>query len=528
LTEFYTVKETKLFYPGAQYPPQTEIARLAKYERGRKIFEGKHAEIYDRATKLLGDTPHAPQLKTLFIAVNIVDVLVTKPADLLVGEKPTYNSGKGPKSTEQRQLDSIVEENDLNQMIHETTIGGGYRGDSFIKTRYGIRDDFTETERLGLKLPVTKKEAIIETVDPSIVFPELSRGSKKRFKAINIAWVEWEVEQTRSIMSFIRSVPTSAESPYLNVERHIPGYIIYERFKLIENGIDNSEDIPIPIYIVGEQVGETWKEETGTPHLNVDHIPHKTTDDNWQGISTVEKMESVLSAINDRLVQIDYILWKHSDPIMYGPEDVGDDEANTVRASTGYIPVSKDDVVPAYLVWNSQLDGAFKELDYLLGLVYQMAETPQWLFGTTITADSGGTGTSHTDGAAIKARFMPILKKVERIRTHVDRAIRNALWKAMVLENIANTGVESFESYEAVYPTIGWRDGIPRNEKEAAETAQIRTGNKATWSVTDAIKDLDGVTDAEAEETIRRIDEDETRVGGIADSTSADAVFNNG
>jgi hypothetical protein len=98
----------------------------------------------------------------------------------------------------------------------------------------------------------------------------------------------------------------------------------------------------------------------------------------------------------------------------------------------------------------------------------------------------------------------------------------------MVLENIANTGVESFESYEAVYPTIGWRDGIPRNEKEAAETAQIRTGNKATWSVTDAIKDLDGVTDAEAEETIRRIDEDETRVGGIADSASASAVFNNG
>jgi hypothetical protein len=530
LTEFYTVKETKLFYPGAQYPPQTEIHRLAKYERGRKIFAGRHAEIYDRASALLRDTPHAAQLKTLFIAVNIVDVLVTKPADLLVGERPTYNSGKGPKSTEQARIDSIVEENDLNQMIHETTIGGGYRGDSFIKTRYGFRDDFTETLQLGLTVPPTKPEPIIETVDPSIVFPELARGSKKRFKAVNIAWVEWEVERTSGIMSYIRGVP-STETPYLNVERHIPGYIVYERYKLIENGVDASEDVAIPIYIVGEKV-PTGREadvvETGTAHLNVDHIPHKTTDDHWYGISTVEKMESVLSAINDRLVQIDYILWKHSDPTAYGP-DIDDDGSDTVRVGGGkYIPLEKEDVTPGYMTWNSQLDGAFKELDYLLGLVYQMAETPQWLFGTTITADSGGTGTSHTDGAAIKARFMPILKKVERIRTHVDRAVRNALWKAMVLENYANTGVEDFKTYEAVYPTIGWRDGIPRNEKEAAETAQIRTGNKATWSVTDAIKDLDGVTDAEAEETIRRIDEDETRVGGIADSTTADAVFNNG
>ncbi|MCM3205622.1 phage portal protein [Paenibacillus illinoisensis] len=524
MTEFYTVKETKLFYPGAQYPPQTEIRRLAKYERGRKIFEGRHAEIYDRASALLKDTPHAPQLKTLFIAVNIVDVLVTKPADLLVGEKPTYNSGKGPDSTEQSRLNSIVEENDLNQMIHETTVGGGYRGDSFVKVRYDYRDDFTETDQLELDRPPSKKEPIIETVDPSIVFPELARGSKKRFKAVNVAWVEWEIEQTRSIMSYIRGKVALNETPFLNVERHIPGYIVYERYKLIPNGVDTSEGVPIPLYIVGEKV-ETGREETvtatGTPHLNIDHIPHKTTDDHWAGISTVEKMESKLAAINDRLVQIDYILWKHSDPTAYGP-DIDEGDERSVRFGGKYIPLEKDDVVPGYMTWNSQLDGAFKELELLLGLIYQMAETPQWLFGTTITSDSGGTGTSHTDGAAIKARFMPILKKVERIRTHVDRAVRNALWKAMLLENIANKGVPTFEPYDEVYPTIGWRDGIPRNEKEAAEVASIRTGAKPTWSVTDAIKDLDGVTDAEAEETIRRIDEDEKRVNGTVDGT----IFN--
>lgn len=519
MTEFYTYSETKLFYPGAQYPPSADIERLAKYERGRKIFKGKHAEIYERASALLADTPQAPQLKKLYIAVNIMDVLLTKPADLMVGEPPTYDSGRGSDSPEQKRVDSIVEENDLTQMMHELVIGGGYRGDSFVKVRYGSRDDFTETLQLGLKPPDQRLEPIIEPVDPSIVFPELSRGSKKRFKAINIAWVEWEVERSSGLFALLSRMP-STENPYLNVERHIPGYIIYERYKLAINGLDNSYDVPIPIYLIDEQVGETRIEPTGQPQMLVEHIPNKTTDDDWRGISTVEKLESVLSAINDRLVQIDYILWKHSDPTAYGPElDEGDGK---VRFGSRYIPVEKDEATPGYMTWNSQLEGAFKELDVLLGLVFQMSETPQWLFGTTLAADKGGTGTSHTDAGAIKARFMPILSKVKRIRSHVDRAFRNALWKALALENFANKGVTGYEQVEAVYPTINWRDGIPRDEKEAAEVAQIRTGNKPTWSVLDAIKDQDGVDDATAEEIIKRIDSDETRMNGVVGAS----IFN--
>lgn len=522
MTEFYTVKETKLFYTGAQYPPTYEIPRLAKYVRGKAIFDGRHVEMYDRASSLLKDTPFAPQLKTLFIAVNVMDVLLTKPADLMVGEAPTFESGSDPESAEQRALSRIVEENDITQTIHETTIGSGFRGDSFLKTYYAARADVSETEQLGLKPPPTPLEPIIEAVDASIVFPELSRGSKKRFKAINIAWVEWEVEKSNAIMSFFSRIPTT-ETPYLNVERHVPGYIIYEKYRLYESGVDAEWGVPIPTYTIGEQVSTGRSEdavETGTSRLLVHHIPYKTSDDDWRGISGVEKLESVLAAINDRLVQIDYILWKHSDPTAYGP-DFEDSEGN-VKFGGRYVPVTKDDVTPGYMTWDSQLEGAFKELDLLLGLVYQISETPQWLFGTTLASDKGGTGTSHTDAGAIKARFMPIISKVKRIRSHIDRAVRDALWSAMELENFANRNVDGFEAYEPTYPKITWRDGIPRDEKEAAEVANLRTGGKPTWSVTDAIKDLDGVDDTQAAELVRRIDEDEQRVSGTVDAS----IFN--
>ena len=117
---------------------------------------------------------------------------------------------------------------------------------------------------------------------------------------------------------------------------------------------------------------------------------------------------------------------------------------------------------------------------------------------------------------------MPILSKVRRIRTNIDKALRDALWTAMELENFANVGVKDFAKYTPVYPKINWRDGIPKNEKEEAEIAAIRTGNKPNLDVRSAIKRMDGVDDIQAEEIITRTEEDERRVLGTVDST----IFN--
>ncbi|WP_276914100.1 portal protein [Aneurinibacillus aneurinilyticus] len=494
---------------------------MAKYKRGREIFDGNLFKVYERASELLKDTPHASQLAKLYIAVNLADLLLTKPADLLVGEPPSYETGLPDDSIEQQRLSSIVEENDLNQLLHEMTVANGYRGDAALKVYYSYRNDYSELEALGIPQPDgVKPEPIIESVDPSQVFPELSRGSKKRFKAVNIAWVETVETQAGVLQSFATGSKTK-ETYFLNVERHLPGVIVYERYKLDSKGVDTTYGVPISTYTIGERV-DTGRENdvvlTGVNEILVRLIPYKSIDERWQGISGIEKMESLFAALNDRLVQIDYILWKHSDPTAYGP----DLDTDAVRFGGKYIPVRKDEQTPGYMTWDSQLEGAFKELDYLLGLIYQQAETPQWLFGTTISQDKGGTGTSHTDSGAIKARFMPILSKVKRIRTHIDRAVRDCLYFAQVLENYANEGVDGFTPYEPVYPVIRWKDGIPKDEKEQAEIMAIRTNGKATLDVISAIKEMDDVNDGQAKEIVARIDADETRVNGTVDAS----IFN--
>lgn len=494
------------FKPGEQFPPANAIERIAKYRKMKKLYDGKQGEVYERATALLKDTPHASKLKALYIAVNIADPIVTKAADLLVGEPPVFNSGIGDDTPQQFAINSYVEENDLVKLIHESALANGYRGDSWIKVRYDYRQDYSALLSRGLPIPYdAEMEPIIEHVAADCVFPITSDGDVKKFKSVVIASVEWVVSQNDEI-------------PFLNVEHHLPGYIINERYKLMqyEGGVDNTYGFSVQLFKIAEKVGESGLVPTGVPHLLVHHIPYKSTDDQWEGKGTLEAIESKLIAINDRVVQIDYILQKHSDPIMYGPETGGN---SVLRVGGGiYIPVANDEKTPGYMTWDGKLEGAFRELEMLIGMVFQIAETPQWLFGTVLgDQNSGGTGTSHTDGAAIKARFMPILTKVARIRTHYDRALRDALYNCQLLD-IAHGDAD----FEAVYPVIHWQDGLPHNEKEQAEIMAIRTGSKPTIDVSTAIKRMDGVDDIQAAEIMDRIGGDTEREVGTVSSS----IFN--
>lgn len=500
----YTDRAIKV---GVQFPPEQHIERLAKYKRMKRLYQGKPRELYERAHALLSDTPHAKQLDTLYIAVNLADIIATKPADMLVGEPPQYETGLPDDSPEQQALNSYVEENDLTQLIYESAIGAGIRGDSFIKERFGYRQDYSTLKEIGADIPADAvMEPIIEHVSATAVFPEISAGDVKKFKAIDIAQVEYV------------STPKT-DIPFLNVERHLPGYIKYERYRLqeFEGGVNTQHGATIQLYNIVEKV-ETGRDEdlveTGVPHLLVQHIPYKAIDDHWRGRSGLDTVESLIYAINDRLTQIDYILWKHSDPNSYGPQlETGGGDA--VRMGGAYIPLpSKESVVPGYMTWDGQLDGAFRELETLVGMVFQLAETPQWLFGTVLgDQNAGGTGTSHTDSGSIKARFLPILSKVARIRTQYDRAIRDALYYCQLLEKSQGT-----RDITPVYPQIKWQDGLPRNVVEEAEVMTLRTGGKPTLDVHSAIKRLDRVDDEAAKEI-------ETRIKSAEETVDA-SIFN--
>lgn len=490
--------EDKLIKTGEVFPPEMDRERLSDYKRLRKAFDGETEDIVVRAESILSDTPHSKQLDMLRIAINLADILATKPADMLVGEAPLFESGLIESTEVQDIINGYVEKNNLIQLIHESAIGNSIRGDAWFKVRFGYRQDYSALEELGFPIPDTAEmEPIVEHVAADCVFPETTRGNVKQFKAVNIATVEYVVSNKK-------------ETPFLNVERHLPGYIVYERYRLHEGGVDTTYNYPLQTWRVGEQVAtgrETDIEETGIPHILVQHVPYKSTDDRWNGISGIKHLYPLLVAINDRITQIDYILWKHSDPNSYGP-DLDTQSTNRVRMGGVYIPTTKEDVTPGYMTWDGKLDAAFKELEILIGCVFQLSEIPQWIFGTTLgETNVGGTGTSHTDSTAIKVRFMPILSKVARIRTHYDRTIKDVLYLCQLMD-ITHGG----KTFEPKIPSIEWKDGLPESDAELAEIMSVRTGGKATIDVLSAIKRLDGLDDEGARDIIRRIEGEEELV----------------
>lgn len=495
-----------LFYEGATFPPENHIERLAKYYRMKAYFDGTHKFNYDRMAELLRNSPQHAQLDKLYIAINLAYILTLKPADLLIGDRPTYVSGEPDASDEQKKLNSIVEENDLNTLIYESATGGGYRGDSFFLARYGKRHDLSEYEKLGIPNK-GKSEPIIEHAAADTVFPETVDGNIKKIKAYNVTSIVWVKTEKKEI-------------PYLNVAKHIPGYIIYERYRMDEIpevGVNSQYGYPITTYKIVGKVPTGRKNDvvkTGATNPLVFHVPYSSVDDNWQGKGFIETVEHAIQALEDRLTQLDYILLKHSDPVMYGPElqsNPGQPQGVTVGGK--YIPLRKEDATPGAITWDGKLEAVFKEMDYLISYIFQMSETPQWLFGTTISGggNAGGSGTSHSDGAAIKARFMPILSKVKRIRNGYDKAIRDAIWACFELEKKHGnyTGKD-------IYPKIHWKDGIPKNELEEAKIMEIRTGAKPTIDQKTAIKRQDEVDDMQADDILNKIDEDEKRMQPVS------------
>jgi hypothetical protein len=509
-----------LFEEGKQFPPAESLPRLAKYQRMEKIYKGEDLlKIYKRAEIILNNSEHSKDLQKLYLGVQLAEILTKKPADLLVGEEPIFDAGDD--GGRQEAIQRIKDNNSIHTLLHEMATSGGYRGDSFFKVLYNYRQDFSELLSFGGKIPASAKpEAIIEAVNPSYVFPEVSDKNVKSFKAVNIAYVQWEESK----------YGLGDEKPYLYVERHIPNFIFYHKFRLYEKGlytggygdITESKGVfgekdkyyaeekgcEIQLFTIGELVEKEGKtiEETGVPFPLVFHFPYSAIDTDWEGRGFVESVEGLLSALNDRMAHISYILWKHADPTAYGP-DLNGYGGDNISWGGKYIPLDKDDATPGYMTWEAQLSSAFMELDNIIGLIFMLAETPQFLFGTTLTNDKAGSGTSHTDGSAIKARFLPITSKVNRIRLHLDKAIKQAFYAAQLLENNANKKTKDFTSYEAKIPKITWRDGIPRDDKEEAETLAILTGNKPLMDSVTGIKRFHDLSDKEAEEMYARIQE---------------------
>jgi hypothetical protein len=476
-----------LFEIGQYYPHPDHVDRINRYRINKKIFRGEHAEVF---RNVLSKSPYVVnklndrQQNLLYISINLAGLICKKSADFLFGEPCSFSAGTDDNSDEQKALERLNNENEMNILNYESSLGNGYRGDSFYKIRWGQRWAGNLVEEFD------PFRVFIEAQNAEYVFPETLPTDANTVFCYHIAFPQ-EV------------IGTQGQEFILHVESHYPGMIQSRKFRMNPTLTEpNGVAKQFKIYA---EIEDTFSEVmTGVPFPLVVHAPNYSTDDSWEGIDDLTEHHGIFDEINMRLSLIAEILDKHSDPAMAVPTGtLGEDENGNPIFHAGRDKIfeyEKGEAEPKYITWNGQLDGAFKELEKLIELLLMLTEIPPVALG------KDNSGTSGASGLSIKWRMNSLLAKCNRKRQYFEKALKRVLLIAQLLEHKKAEKVD----YEVVTnPRIIFKDGLPDDELEQATIENMRTGGRPTRSQKTAIMRLDDMTEEQAEKEMLRIREEE-------------------
>lgn len=485
------------FGTGQMYPPVEHRERIDKYRRNRRLFKGEHFEVF----KTFNGSKQRADL--LYISINLAGVICKKSADFLFGETVQVKAGNGDSSKEQIAFDKFTDDNGINILTYESALGNAYRGDSFVKVRYG--------QEYGGETPkeLDPPKVIIEPVNSEHVFPETTIYNKNKMLAYHVAV---------PVMVTVEG----EESWQLFVESHYAGRIEYRVYNLeaLETKHYGGYSEVIGWKVSGEVIEGRSVVYTGVSMPLIVHIPNYATDDSWEGIDDLSEHIAIFDEINSRLTQIADILDKHSDPAMAVPSGILGEDSNGnptfhVQRDKVFEVMGKDDVVPTYITWDGQLNQAFTELDKLVDLLLTTAEIPAVALGK-----SDGGGTSGTSGLAIKWRMNNLLAKINRKRQYYDRGLKQVYMLAQLLEQAVGIA-----DYKLTVPQLSFQDGLPKDDTQEATVMNIRTGGAKTISQKTAIMRMENLTEEQADAEIARI-QDEAKAAMEAMPTVDSSIFN--
>ena len=424
--------------PNDDWPPtQEDRDRIEKYKENKQLFEGSHDEVFKEVQRRLESQD---QKVMTYLVANYCGLLSKLAADLLFGEQPEF---KAQNETTDKRLKELISQNNFYDSLYESALGNSYRGDSCYKIRYAKRSKYSED-----------REIIIETQNPNYFFVEQAEDNIRQIDKQIIGW-DFRVDTDND---------GNEDTSFLRIEVHTPGLIEHFLYQMkgttVQKKVDIKEMFP----------NLDYKEETGLDDFLIVHIPNWRSDEIFWGYSDYLDIKSLQDECNNRISQISRVLDMHADPKMKGPPEALDDDGNIEVAGNRYFPFESGGAEPQYITWEAKLEMAFKQIDYILKMMFLVTETSPDAFGLSEnnTAESG---------RALKYRLMRLLSKVGRKKRYYDSAIKEALYKAQMMDNIHTSN-----SYEPEVPSATWRDGLPDDANDKAEVTESldRSGAMST------------------------------------------------
>jgi hypothetical protein len=409
------------------FPYPSERARLAKYQYYENLFLGEHFLAF--AGKINSKEYNREYAKIRYVVCNFAGMLSKIVADMLFSEPPSFKVEGG----DQEWVDELLRENKINIQNYESALSNSYLGDAVFRLRIGKR--YAKSVNPSL---------IIEDITPSIFFPHFEDGNlRKEPSEMELAW----------------EIPINEEKKYLRREIHTLGEIKHELY-LLMNGKITAE---LNVGLLNKEL--TPIQKTNINKMLVIHVSNWKTGKNYFGYSDYLDLETIFYAINNRFSKISNILDKHSDPILTIPEGILDEKGEVDRKKLGVIEVREgENNKPEYIVWDANLENAFKEIDKLVEAFFMSSETSPDILGM-------GEGKQES-GRALKLKLLRTIAKTRRKRLYYDFALKELIYTAQLFAKANNIGVGEDNlklKGKPVYPSIEWEDGLPEIVSEQIE-----------------------------------------------------------
>lgn len=448
-----------------KFPYSGSEDRLKNYAYFEKLFLGDHMAAFNY--RIDNAEYNKAYQKLRYVMINFAGLMSKVIADMLFSEPVIVKAGE---KGDQEFLDALVYENNLHTQFYESALSNSYLGDALLKVRMGTRMD-------GDKKPTV----IIEENTPKVYYPTLDTSNVRSApKKHEFAWI-MDIQGKK----------------YVRKEIHEIGKIYNQLWVLKDdNTIGDQVDIKTVLGIDPE-------EDTKINRSLVVHIPNWKTGGRFWGISDYYDLDSLFYAINNRLTKIDNVLDKHTDPILAVPEGVLDEEGKVKREALNMIEISPEagKEKPEYIVWNANLDAAFKQIDRLVDNFYMISEISPDVLGM-------GKGGAVESGRALKLKILRTIAKAARKKLYYDRAIKETLYVAQLVAKAWNLEVGGKKlTKEPVIPELEWNDGLPIDDSEQIDD-EVKRIDAGLSSVKDSLMRIDGLDEKQAEAKAKEISDE--------------------
>jgi len=448
------------------FPKRADKERISQYDYFDQLYFGDHFKAF----AIKGEKDFTEQYNRLrYVVANFAGLMTRVMGDMMFGERITVDC---KDNNNQTWLDGFMEDNELIAQLYESELGNSRRGDAIFKLRVG---PLTNS-------PTAQSTVIVEEITPAIYFPKLDINNGRYTTSEDV--LAWTFEQNGNC--------------YLHKETHRPGYIFHEIYKYDKSqGKIISTEKP-------EEFGYKPVEETKVDRSLIFHIPNVRDGSGFWGTSDYKDLTQLFFALNNRLTKTDNILDKHSDPILAVPEGVLDENGQVRKEALGMFEVDNQNPgfnKPEYIVWNANLDAAFKEIDKLVEFLFMFSDIAP---GTVGFSKEGGQAES---GRALKFRLLRTIAKAKRKKIYYDIALKKMFETAFELGKAWNITIDGVKVAQPEKPQINWSDGVVNDETEMIENTTSRIDN-GTMSRSDAIAELDGMSPDDAKKKVKEIDKE--------------------